>query len=110
KQIMKPRMDVVAVDVQWSFASILKTILDSGYSRLPAYEENFDQVRGVLYIKDLLPYIDEGEEYDWRTLLREPFYIPENKKIDDLLKEFQDKKVHLAVVVDEFGGTSGIVT
>ncbi|HAD96022.1 MAG TPA: hemolysin [Cryomorphaceae bacterium] len=110
KQIMKPRMDVVAVDQAWDYERVMGVILDSGYSRIPVYEENFDQVRGVLYIKDLIPHIEEATEFNWLSLIREPFYIPENKKIDDLLKEFQDKKVHLAIVVDEFGGTCGIIT
>ncbi len=110
KQIMKPRMDVVAVDNTWDYNKVMEVILDSGYSRIPVYEGNFDEVRGVLYIKDLIPHIEEEGNFDWLALVREPFYVPENKKIDDLLKEFQYKKVHLAIVVDEFGGTSGIIT
>lgn len=110
KQIMKPRMDVVCVDIEWDYAKVMENILDSGYSRIPVYEENFDHVKGVLYIKDLLPFIEEKDNFNWVELLREPFYVPENKKIDDLLKEFQEKKVHLAIVVDEFGGTSGIIS
>lgn len=110
RQIMKPRMDVVCVDISANYSEILTIILDSGYSRIPVYEENFDNVKGVLYIKDLLPHINEKESFDWKRLIREPFFVPENKKIDDLLREFQDKKIHLAVVVDEYGGTSGIVS
>ncbi|MEQ9262340.1 MAG: gliding motility-associated protein GldE [Owenweeksia sp.] len=110
KQIMKPRMDVIAVDQSWDYVRVMDVILDSGYSRIPVYEENFDQVKGVLYIKDLLPHVEEATDFDWLALIREPFYVPENKKIDDLLKEFQYKKVHLAIVVDEFGGTCGIIT
>jgi gliding motility-associated protein GldE len=110
KQIMKPRMDVVAVDFAWDYHKVLHQILDSGYSRIPVYEENFDQVKGILYIKDLIPHMDEAQDFDWSKLLREAFFVPENKKIDDLLREFQEKKIHLSVVVDEFGGTSGIVT
>lgn len=110
RQIMKPRMDVVCVDISANYSEILTIILDSGYSRIPVYEENFDNVKGVLYIKDLLPHINEKESFDWQRLIREPFFVPENKKIDDLLREFQDKKIHLAVVVDEYGGTSGIVS
>lgn len=110
KQIMKPRLDVVCIDQDWDYQKVLKIFLDSGYSRIPVYEENFDQVRGVIYIKDLLPYIEESAGFNWRKLLRDCFFVPENKKIDDLLKEFQEKKVHMAVVVDEFGGTSGIIT
>lgn len=110
KQIMKPRMDVVTIDHEKEFREVLQVILDSGYSRIPVYKENFDQVEGILYIKDLLPHIDAPDNFDWLQLLREPFYVPENKKIDDLLREFQDKKIHLAIVVDEYGGTSGIVS
>lgn len=110
RQIMKPRMDVICIDVTWEYHKVLSIILDSGYSRIPVYEDNFDNVKGVLYIKDLLPHIDAAEDFDWNALMRDSFFVPENKKIDDLLKEFQEKKIHLAVVVDEFGGTSGIIT
>lgn len=110
RQIMKPRMDVVCIDISWDYRKILKIILDSGYSRIPVYEDNFDNVKGVLYIKDLLPHIDAADDFNWNALMRDSFFVPENKKIDDLLKEFQEKKIHLAVVVDEFGGTSGIIT
>lgn len=110
RQIMKPRMDVICIDVTWDYHKVLSIILDSGYSRIPVYEDNFDNVKGVLYIKDLLPHIDAAEDFDWNALMRDSFFVPENKKIDDLLKEFQEKKIHLAVVVDEFGGTSGIIT
>ena len=109
KQIMKPRMDVVAVDIEASYSKVMELILESGYSRIPVYEENFDNVKGVLYIKDLIPYIDE-DSFNWTGLIRDPFYVPENKKIDDLLNEFQVKKIHMAIVVDEFGGTSGLIT
>lgn len=110
KQIMKPRLDVVCVDITWDYQRVLDLILDSGYSRIPVYQENFDQVKGVLYIKDLIPHVDAPADFAWKDLLREAFFVPENKKIDDLLKEFQERKIHLAVVVDEFGGTSGIIT
>lgn len=110
KQIMKPRLDVVCVDISWNYQRVLDLILDSGYSRIPVYEENFDQVKGVLYIKDLIPHVEAPVDFAWTDLLREAFFVPENKKIDDLLKEFQERKIHLAVVVDEFGGTSGIIT
>jgi putative hemolysin len=110
KQIMKSRMDVIAFDIQTSFPELLKKILESGYSRVPVYKDGFDKIEGVLYIKDLLPYLDEKNNFEWQKLIRTPFFVPENKKIDDLLKEFQEKKIHLAIVVDEYGGTSGIVT
>lgn len=110
KQIMKPRMDVVCVDETWDYEKVMQLILDSGYSRIPVYKDTFDHVQGVLYIKDLIPYIDAGKDFDWPGMKRDSFYVPENKKIDDLLQEFQEKKIHMAVVVDEFGGTSGIIT
>lgn len=110
KQIMKSRVDVDAIDIETSYTDLLKKILDSGYSRIPVYKETFDKVEGILYIKDLLKHLDEAKEFKWQNLLRQPFFVPENKKINDLLEEFQAKKIHLAIVVDEFGGTSGIVT
>lgn len=109
-QIMKPRIDVTAVDISWEYGQIMEGILESGFSRIPVYEENFDRVKGVLYVKDLLPHINASDNFAWQDLVREPFFVPENKKIDDLLREFQDRKIHLAIVVDEYGGTSGIVT
>lgn len=110
KQIMRSRMEVEAFDVTSSFQEIQKFILDAGYSRIPIYKKTFDDVVGILYIKDLLPHIFEEKDFDWKTLIRKPFYVPENKKIDDLLKEFQLKKMHMAIVVDEYGGASGIIT
>ncbi len=110
KQIMKPRTDVVALDVQFSYAEVMDVIVSHGFSRIPVYAESFDEIKGILYIKDLLPYIEVENTFDWKQLIREAFYVPEYKKIDDLLKEFQEKKIHLAIVVDEFGGTSGIIT
>jgi putative hemolysin len=110
RQIMQSRMSVVALDNGLNFKEVLETILESGYSRMPVYEQSFDQVIGILYIKDLLPFIHENEDFDWKKLIRKPFFVPENKKIDDLLKDFQAKKMHLAVVVDEYGGANGIVT
>jgi gliding motility-associated protein GldE len=110
KQIMKPRMDVVSAERETNYTELMETILNSGFSRIPVYRESFDQVEGILYVKDLLPHVDAKDDFNWQSLLREPFFVPENKKIDDLLREFQDKKIHLAVVVDEYGGTSGIVT
>ena len=109
KQIMKARIDIIALDMNTPFEGVIKTILSSGYSRIPVYSETIDQIKGVLYIKDLLPYFDVAE-YDWTSNIREPFFVPESKKIDDLLKEIKERKMHLVVVVDEYGGTSGIVT
>lgn len=109
KQVMRPRIDIFALDINLKYHEILSAIIDKGYSRIPVYEENVDHVVGILYVKDLLPYIDRNE-FDWKSLLREPFFVPENKKLDDLMTEFQEKKVHLAVVVDEYGGTSGLVS
>lgn len=109
KQIMTPRIQVEAIEVETEFEQVIERIVDSAYSRIPVYNDSFDKVVGILYIKDLLPHLHEPS-FNWQTLLREPFYVPENKKIDDLLKEFQERKIHLAIVVDEFGGTSGIVS
>jgi gliding motility-associated protein GldE len=110
KQIMTSRIDVIAIDKQTSFDDVIKIILDSGYSRIPVFEENFDKISGVLYIKDLMPNLDQGKNFLWQNLIRPAFFVPENKKIDDLLKEFQEKKIHMAVVVDEYGGSSGVVS
>ena len=110
REIMRSRVDVVAVDMDTPFDELIKVILDAGYSRIPVYRESFDNVEGILYIKDLLPYLEKGPEYRWQDLLRKCFFVPESKKISDLLKEFQEKKIHMAIVVDEYGGTSGIVT
>lgn len=110
KQIMKPRLDVTAFSEDVKYFELLKEIEKCGFSRIPVYAESLDKVKGVLYIKDLLPYLQEKDDFKWNTLLRNPFFVPENKKIDDLLKEFQESKIHLAVVVDEYGGTSGVVT
>jgi len=110
KQIMIPRMDITAFEYNSPFKKLLENILASGYSRVPIYREAIDKISGVLYVKDLLLYLDKEDDFRWQSLIREPFFVPENKKNDDLLKEFQHRKIHLAVVVDEFGGTSGIVT
>ncbi|WP_115460976.1 gliding motility-associated protein GldE [Winogradskyella aurantiaca] len=110
KQVMRPRMDIFALDSSLSFEKILPQIIDKGYSRIPVYEENIDKVIGILYAKDLLPYISKEANFKWQQLIRDPFFVPENKKLDDLMQEFQKRKVHLAVVVDEYGGTSGIVS
>jgi putative hemolysin len=109
-EIMKPRTDVVTVDIETGFSALMAVIIDSGYSRIPVYEETSDHLKGILYVKDLLPHINKKDEFNWQELIREPFFVPETKKINDLLKEFQDKKIHLAIVVDEYGGTEGIVT
>ncbi len=109
KQVMRPRIDIFALNEEMKFPEILDEIQKNGYSRIPVFSENVDNVLGVLYIKDLLPYLDR-KNFAWMSLVREPYFVPENKKLDDLLLEFQEKKIHLAVVVDEYGGTSGIVT
>jgi putative hemolysin len=109
KEIMQSRMDITAVAIGLKLPELLQIVYESGYSRLPVYEENFDTIKGILYVKDLLPYF-EKQEYEWQQLIRPPFFVPESKKINDLLKEFQHTKIHLAIVVDEYGGTSGIVT
>ena len=110
KQIMRSRIDITALDYKSTYTDVLKTIEKTGFSRIPIYQDSFDLIKGILYIKDLLPYLNKGDNFKWNKLIREVFFVPENKKIDDLLKEFQEKKIHLAVVVDEYGGTSGIVT
>ena len=109
KQVMRPRIDIFALQADEKYADIMPQIVENGYSRIPVYKDSIDTVIGILYVKDLLPYIDR-KQFDWTTLLREPFFVPENKKLDDLMVEFQTKKVHLAVVVDEYGGTSGVVS
>ncbi len=110
KQIMKPRTEVNCIDITTNSQELLSVIIDWNYSRIPVYEDTFDQVRGILYIKDLLPHIHRKTNFNWRDLIRPTMFVPEHKKIDDLLEEFQDKRVHMAIVVDEYGGTSGIVT
>lgn len=109
KQVMQPRIDVFALSIDQTYAEIVEEIVANGYSRIPVYQDNMDNIKGILYVKDLLPYLNE-KEFDWTSLLRDPFFVPENKKLDDLMSEFQEKKVHLAVVVDEYGGTSGLVS
>ena len=110
KEIMTSRQDVVDLDFKSSFAEVLRCIVANNYSRIPVYQDNSDNVRGILYIKDLLPHLSKGSSFRWQSLIRPPYFVPETKKIDDLLREFQENKVHIAIVVDEFGGTSGIVT
>jgi len=109
KQVMSPRIDIFALEIEETFEEIYTKIIEKGFSRIPVYRDNIDQIEGVLFVKDLLPHIDKTE-FDWKTLMREPFFVPENKKIDNLLKDFQTKKSHLAIVVDEYGGTSGLVS
>jgi gliding motility-associated protein GldE len=109
KQVMRPRIDIFALNEEMKFPEVITEIKKNGYSRIPVFAENMDAILGVLYVKDLLPYIDR-KTFNWMSLIREPYFVPENKKLDDLLLEFQEQKKHLAVVVDEYGGTSGIVT
>jgi len=109
KEIMRPRIDIFALDSKLKSEEILKSITATNYSRIPVFDENLDKIIGVLHIKDLLPFLDK-KEFQWKKLLRKPLFIPENKKLDDLMLEFQEKKVHLAIVVDEYGGTSGLVS
>ena len=110
KEVMTSRQDVVDLDIKSSFQDVLNCIVENNYSRIPVYQDNSDNIRGVLYIKDLLPHLSKPANFRWQSLIRPPYFVPETKKIDDLLREFQDNKVHIAIVVDEFGGTSGIVT
>jgi gliding motility-associated protein GldE len=110
REIMTPRTDVSAVEIGLDFMTLLKTAIEVGYSRVPVYSETLDSIKGILYIKDLLPHLDKDAGFEWHQLIREPFFVPENKKISDLLSEFQDKKIHMAIVVDEYGGSSGIIT
>ena len=109
KQVMSPRIDIFALEMEETFAEIYPKIIEKEYSRIPVYRESIDHIEGVLFVKDLIPHINK-KEFDWNKLIREPFFVPENKKLDDLLKEFQSKKSHLAIVVDEYGGTSGLVS
>jgi len=110
KEIMKSRVDVVAIEQKLLFEKVIDLVVDSGFSRIPVYKENFDDVIGILYVKDLIPHLDQKSDFKWQDLIRSAYYVPETKMISDLLKEFQYKKIHLAIVVDEYGGTSGIVT
>jgi gliding motility-associated protein GldE len=109
-QVMRTRMDITAFDLETDFHELMNQINKTGYSRIPIYKESLDKIEGLLYTKDLLPHIDEDENFHWQTLLRPPFFVPESKKIDDLLKDFQEKRIHLAIVVDEYGGTEGLIT
>lgn len=109
KQVMRPRMDIFGLNEKTKYSEIIPEIMENGYSRIPVYRDSIDNVIGILYVKDLLPYLEETD-YDWITLLREPYFVPENKKLDDLLNDFKNKKNHLAIVVDEYGGTSGLIS
>src|SRR5690606_30870176 len=109
KQVMQPRIDIFALNENMKFSQVLEEIVKNDYSRIPVFSENMDNVLGVLYVKDVLPHLDR-KTFNWMSLIREPYFVPENMKLDDLLLEFQNKKIHLAVVVDEYGGTSGVVT
>lgn len=110
KEIMTSRQDIVDLDIKASFSEVLKCIVENNYSRIPVYQDSEDNMRGILYIKDLLPHLSKSASFRWQSLIRPPYFVPETKKIDDLLRDFQENKVHIAIVVDEFGGTSGIVT
>ena len=109
KQVMKPRVDIFALNENETYEAIMPEIMENGYSRIPVFKENIDTISGILYVKDLMPYIDV-KEFDWNTLLRKPYFVPENKKLDDLLNEFKEMHTHMAIVVDEYGGTSGLIS
>ena len=110
KEVMTPRMDIVDLEIQASFSEVMACVVENAYSRIPVYEDSIDNIKGILYIKDLLPYLKKGDDFKWQNLVRPAFFVPETKMIDDLLRDFQANKIHIAIVVDEFGGTLGIVT
>ncbi|RYM32555.1 gliding motility-associated protein GldE [Brumimicrobium glaciale] len=110
RQVMRSRVDTIAINEELSYEEVMKLILNSGYSRIPVFKDTFDNVTGILFVKDLLAHLNAPADFEWNAIIRQPFFVPENKKIDDLLKEFQEKKMHMAVVVDEYGGSSGVVT
>jgi len=110
QEIMKPRVDITALEIADGYEKVKRTIIESGFSRIPVYEEEIDNIRGTLYVKDLLPYIDHGDDFAWQQLVRKPYFVPEHKKINDLLEDFQTNKVHMAIVVDEYGSTLGLVS
>ena len=110
KEIMKARVDIVGFEEKTPLSKLRSKILNHGYSRIPIYKKNLDKIVGILYVKDLFPHLDKDDSFNWSALIRPPFYVPENKKIDDLFKDFQEKRVHLALVVDEYGGVSGLIT
>lgn len=110
KEVMTSRQDIVGIDIKATYAEVLNCVVENNYSRIPVYQENGDNIRGILYIKDLLPHLSKPSTFRWQSLMRPPYFVPETKKIDDLMREFQENKIHIAIVVDEFGGTSGLVT
>jgi gliding motility-associated protein GldE len=110
KEVMTPRLDMVDLEINAPYSEVLKCVVDNAYSRIPVYMDSRDNIKGILYIKDLLPHLNKGDNFRWQTLVRPAYFVPETKKIDDLLRDFQANKIHIAIVVDEFGGTSGIVT
>lgn len=110
KEVMTSRLDMVDLEIDTPFPEVIKCVVDNAYSRIPVYEESRDNIKGILYIKDLLPYIEKGDDFKWQNLIRPAYFVPETKMIDDLLRDFQANKIHIAIVVDEFGGTSGLVT
>ena len=110
QEIMKPRVDITAVELTADYETVKRTIIGSGFSRIPVYDDDIDNIKGTLYVKDLLPYINHGNEFGWQQLIRKPYFVPENKKINDLLEDFQSNKVHMAIVVDEYGSTLGLVS
>lgn len=110
KQVMRSRMDITAIDIETDFHELMNQVNKTGYSRIPIYIDTIDKIEGILYVKDLLPHLEKEETFEWQALLREGFFIPESKNIDDLFKDFQEKQVHIAIVIDEYGGTSGLIT
>ena len=110
KEVMTSRQDIVGLDIKSNYNDVLNCVVENNYSRIPVYQENGDNIRGILYIKDLLPHLSKPATFRWQSLMRPPYFVPETKKIDDLMREFQENKIHIAIVVDEFGGTSGLVT
>ena len=110
REVMTPRVDMVDLDIKTPFPQVIQCIVENNYSRIPVYQGTADNIQGVLYIKDLLPHLQKPASFKWQSLIRPPYFVPETKMIDDLLRDFQQNKVHMAIVVDEFGGTSGIVT
>ena len=109
-EIMRPRIDIVAVDIKATYSELRALIIESGYSRIPVYDEDLDDIKGALYVKDLLPYLNHGDEFGWQQLLRKIYFVPKHKKIDDLLRDFQENKIHVAIVVDEYGATQGLIS